>query len=107
MRRRNFLYLLLREDYTQWTDYKEEGEYPNERKLEKRVVLVLLHKETPWSSGALNGFDAATIGSCVRPEEKVIVARSTVWFMGPGAAPAAWNQRFRGPKTRVVQEWSV
>jgi hypothetical protein len=88
VRRRNFLYLLLREDYTQWTDYKEEGEYPSERHLEKRVVPILLHKESPWSSGAIKGFDLATIGSCVRPEEKVVVATldGQVYGTGGGAS---------------------
>lgn len=88
VRRSNILYLLLREDYTQWTDYKEEGEYPAEKALEKRIVPIMLHKENPWSSGALKGFDLSHVGASLRPEEKCVVVSigGQVYATGSGSS---------------------
>jgi hypothetical protein len=83
----NALCLLLREDYTQWTDYREEGNSPAEEQLEKRLVGVFLDDPDNWSWAALQGFDLASVGGCQLPQEKAVVASmaGTVYGTGSGA----------------------
>lgn len=70
VRSNNALCLLLREDYTQWTDFREEGTSPEEEALEKRLVGVFLDDPDNWSWAALHGFDLACVGASQLPEEK-------------------------------------
>lgn len=74
VRRRDLFYLLLQEDYTQWTDYKEGGEPPEDHYLEKRMVSINLTKPDPWGWVGITGFALSVIGASTQPEEKGIVA---------------------------------
>lgn len=87
VRSNNALCLLLREDYTQWTDYREEGTSPEEEALEKRLVGVFLDDPDNWSWAALHGFDLACVGASQLPEEKAVAAcmSGLVYSTGSGA----------------------
>ncbi|HEU4497563.1 MAG TPA: hypothetical protein VFR70_10970 [Flavobacterium sp.] len=74
VRRRDFFYLLLREDFEQWTDYKNEGNSPGERHLEKRMAAINLTKTDPWGLHRITGFGLSAIGSSTQPEEKGVMA---------------------------------
>ncbi|HZF97100.1 MAG TPA: hypothetical protein VEY92_02445 [Pseudoxanthomonas sp.] len=86
VRHRNTLQLLLREDYTQWTDWKEEGHYPAETALEKRLVNVFLDDED-WGWATLYNFDLSAIGAMTQPEQKAVVVSidGGVYAIGSGS----------------------
>lgn len=83
----NALCLLLREDYTQWLDYREEGNSPAEQQLEKRLVGIFLDDPDNWSWAALQGFDLASVGASRFPQEKAVVASmgGLVYATGSGS----------------------
>lgn len=62
VRRKDFFYLVAREDNIQWTDWADEGSCPREEALQKRIITFMKEKpsESQWGHGWLNGFSRLT-----------------------------------------------
>ncbi|MDH4556937.1 hypothetical protein E8F11_17480 [Pseudomonas sp. BN417] len=88
VRRRDFFYFIAREDYTQWTDWKEQGDYPSERSLYKRVLTFMSSKEPAkqWGHTTLKGFSRLTSGVSYSPKEQFIAGSLTgqIFALGSG-----------------------
>lgn len=111
----DILYVLLCEDYTQWTDWKEMGLTPAEDGLEKRLVGFRGKLDDPWSiDGSLYPFEVGHLGIATQPEPKAIVISSTgeVYSSGSGVngseqSPTKDDNVNRGGvhKTRTFDGW--
>ncbi|WP_155274255.1 hypothetical protein [Pseudomonas chlororaphis] len=88
VRRKGFFYFVAREDYTQWTDWKEQGESPSEKFLYKRIVTFIQDKEPErqWGHGRLRGFDRITCGISNHPKEQFVAGSMTgqIYVLGGG-----------------------
>lgn len=88
VRRRDFFYFIAREDYTQWTDWKDQGDSPSEKSLYKRIITFIKNKEPErqWGHGRLRGFDRLTCGVSDHPKEQFIAGSMTgqIYVLGGG-----------------------
>lgn len=70
------LWFLVQEDYTQWTDWKDEGDYPSDNCLEKRIVYFDLDEceESPFTYVAMMGMGLSRIGITFKQPRQLIMA---------------------------------
>ncbi|MFK1554663.1 hypothetical protein ACIUZB_30185 [Pseudomonas aeruginosa] len=88
VRRKGFFYFVAREDYTQWTDWKDRGESPSEKSLYKRIITFIQDKEPgrQWGHGRLRGFSRITSGISNHPKEQFIAGsmNGQIYVLGGG-----------------------
>ncbi|MDH4557274.1 hypothetical protein E8F11_19205 [Pseudomonas sp. BN417] len=88
VRRRDFFYFVAREDYTQWTDWKDKGDHPSERSLHKRVMSFVRSKEPTqqWGHCVLKGFSRLNSSVAFLPKEQLIVGSLSgqIFVLGAG-----------------------
>ncbi len=70
------LFLLAVEDYTQWTDWQDNGDFPGDEFLEKRLIQFApsFTESERWQHASLQGMDISSLGIAYRPETCVVVA---------------------------------
>jgi hypothetical protein len=90
VRRKDFFYFLLREDYTQSGKWVEQSDPPDEKSLRKRIVPFIRSKAPAqqWSAVTLTGQELTVGGvSFVEPEQFVSMdADGRVYAVGSGSS---------------------
>ncbi|MDH4556934.1 hypothetical protein E8F11_17465, partial [Pseudomonas sp. BN417] len=90
IRSREIFYFIAREDCTQWTDWKDEGRYPDDTALTLRVITNFMSnpQESQWGHATLNGFDISTIEISKTPKEQLILTSISgqTYAIGSGEA---------------------
>ena len=90
VRSRDKFYFLARENYTQWTDWKDVGRYPDDTALELRVISYFSSKPigSQWGHAILNGFDLASAAVAINPKEQLVVSSISgqLYAVGSGEA---------------------
>ena len=88
VRANDFFYFIAREDCTQWVDWEEQGSYPNEESLYKRVIVFIKTEEPSrqWGHVRLHGFSRLTGGIPTLPKEQFVVGSLTgqIYVLGGG-----------------------
>lgn len=87
VRNREFFYFIAREDYTQWTDWEEQGSYPAEESLLKRVISIKRSTDSSqWGNATLQGYSRLMAGVAWSPKEQLIVGSldGKIYIVGGG-----------------------
>ncbi|HCF2456936.1 TPA: hypothetical protein NIA41_000491 [Pseudomonas aeruginosa] len=88
IRNKEFFYFIAREDCTQWTDWEEDGGYPEESSLYKRVVTFIRTDPvgSQWGHVRLRGFERLTAGISILPKEQFVAGSLTgqIYVLGSG-----------------------
>jgi hypothetical protein len=90
VRRSDFLYFIVREDYTQRAGWRDSMDAPNETTLKKRVIPFMRYKtdKAQWSSVTLTGQEIMVGGvSFTEPEQFVSMdSDGRVYAVGSGSS---------------------
>jgi hypothetical protein len=90
VRKKDFYYFLVREDYTQSPSWKDGAEPPDETALQKRVIPFQPNKPQGqhWSNAWLSGFEIVEGGVAFEPIEQFVAMSITgqVFAVGSGSA---------------------
>jgi hypothetical protein len=112
VRRKDFLYLLAREDYTQNKAWREGMDAPSESTLKKRVIAFMRYKagEEQWAQVELASFDLFHGGLAFEPVEHLVCIDTggSVYASGKGVSGLEGNVApeqggpLRGAATKLV-----
>jgi hypothetical protein len=87
--------LLLREDYTQWTDYQSDtGISPSYSALDERLVTIFLDELDDWGWVTFSGWGGSTIGTSTVPDEKFIMMSGGGLIYSTGSGTADHEDKF-------------
>lgn len=88
VRNKETIFFIASEDCTQWTDWEEDGGYPEESALYKRVISLQMSRGQPqkWGNATLHGYSRLTAGISQVPKEQLIVGSLTgqIYVAGSG-----------------------